>query len=186
MAEEDASGPENRPSSTEGRDILAEPDGFGVDTLRNLGPLGPLAGIWEGAGSTGIRSRRKPRPRRNRDGSSSRRIDPLLQGLRDDWTSTLQCSFRSPRRAGQGGLVLRNPRGRRGHGDRPRLGEAGGHDVARFHLGPPLRAANAPPSSRRRGAKPASSGPSPPHGRVHLEPGDARRLNLGAEYPDRP
>jgi len=32
------------------RDIFTEPVGFDVDTLRNLGPLAPLAGIWEGEG----------------------------------------------------------------------------------------------------------------------------------------
>src|SRR5581483_5284960 len=29
-------------------DIYTEPKGFDVHTLRNLGPLAPLAGIWEG------------------------------------------------------------------------------------------------------------------------------------------
>ncbi len=32
------------------RDIYTEPDGFDLDTLRNLGPLAPLAGVWEGEG----------------------------------------------------------------------------------------------------------------------------------------
>jgi hypothetical protein len=32
------------------RDIYTEPPGFDVDTLRNLGPLAPLAGVWEGQG----------------------------------------------------------------------------------------------------------------------------------------
>ena len=43
-------GPEERPSKPEGQDIFTEPDGFDIDTLRNLGPLAPLAGIWEGSG----------------------------------------------------------------------------------------------------------------------------------------
>ena len=32
------------------RDIYTEPEGFDLDTLRNLGPLTPLAGTWEGQG----------------------------------------------------------------------------------------------------------------------------------------
>jgi hypothetical protein len=32
------------------RDIYTEPEGFDLDTLQNLGPLAPLAGIWEGEG----------------------------------------------------------------------------------------------------------------------------------------
>lgn len=35
-------------------DIFTEPEGFDVDTLANLGPLGPLAGIWEGRKSMDI------------------------------------------------------------------------------------------------------------------------------------
>jgi len=50
MMAEDASGPETRPSSLGGPDIFTEPDGFDIDTLRNLGPLAPLAGTWEGSG----------------------------------------------------------------------------------------------------------------------------------------
>ena len=44
------SGPDERLSSSEGRDIFTEPEGFDVDTLHNLGPLAPLAGTWEGDG----------------------------------------------------------------------------------------------------------------------------------------
>ena len=33
-----------------GRDIFTEPADFDLDTLRNLGPLTPLAGTWEGKG----------------------------------------------------------------------------------------------------------------------------------------
>src|SRR5262245_1112435 len=47
---EDASSLETRPSSPERQDIFTEPEGLDVDTLRNLGPLGPLAGTWEGTG----------------------------------------------------------------------------------------------------------------------------------------
>lgn len=32
------------------RDIYTEPDEIDLDTLRNLGPLAPLAGTWEGEG----------------------------------------------------------------------------------------------------------------------------------------
>ncbi len=32
------------------RDIYTEPEDFDLDTLRNLGPLTPLAGAWEGQG----------------------------------------------------------------------------------------------------------------------------------------
>ncbi len=32
------------------RDIYTEPEGFDLDTLRNLGPLAALAGTWEGEG----------------------------------------------------------------------------------------------------------------------------------------
>lgn len=32
------------------RDIYTEPEGFDLDTLRNLGPLAALAGEWEGQG----------------------------------------------------------------------------------------------------------------------------------------
>lgn len=32
------------------RDIFTEPSGFDFETLRNLGPLRPLAGTWEGRG----------------------------------------------------------------------------------------------------------------------------------------
>ncbi len=32
------------------RDIYTEPEGFDLDTLHNLGPLAPLAGVWEGQG----------------------------------------------------------------------------------------------------------------------------------------
>jgi hypothetical protein len=32
------------------RDIYTEPECFDLDTLRNLGPLAPLAGTWEGRG----------------------------------------------------------------------------------------------------------------------------------------
>jgi len=32
------------------RDIYTEPEGVDLDTLRNLGPLTPLAGTWEGRG----------------------------------------------------------------------------------------------------------------------------------------
>lgn len=31
-------------------DIYTEPEDFDLDTLRNLGPLAPLAGVWEGQG----------------------------------------------------------------------------------------------------------------------------------------
>ena len=47
---EDASSLEARPSSPERGDIFTEPENLDVNTLRNLGPLGPLAGTWEGAG----------------------------------------------------------------------------------------------------------------------------------------
>ena len=47
---EDRGRPDERPSRPEGPDIFTEPDGFDVDTLRNLGPLAPLAGTWEGNG----------------------------------------------------------------------------------------------------------------------------------------
>jgi hypothetical protein len=47
---ENASGVAEKPSRDEGQDIFTEPDGFDVDTLRNLGPLAPLAGTWEGTG----------------------------------------------------------------------------------------------------------------------------------------
>ena len=47
---DDTSGPKQVPSSGQGRDIFTEPDGFDVDTLRNLGPLAALAGTWEGSG----------------------------------------------------------------------------------------------------------------------------------------
>ena len=50
MMVEDSRRPDERPSRPEGRDIFTEPDGFDVDTLRNLGPLAPLAGTWEGSG----------------------------------------------------------------------------------------------------------------------------------------
>ena len=50
MMVDDTSGSEDRLSRAEGRDIYTEPDGFDVDTLRNLGPLAPLAGTWEGGG----------------------------------------------------------------------------------------------------------------------------------------
>jgi hypothetical protein len=33
-----------------GRDIYTEPEDIDLDTLRNLGPLTPLAGTWEGQG----------------------------------------------------------------------------------------------------------------------------------------
>ena len=33
-----------------GHDIFTEPEDFDIDTLRNLGPLTPLAGTWEGRG----------------------------------------------------------------------------------------------------------------------------------------
>jgi hypothetical protein len=32
------------------RDIYTEPEDVDLDTLRNLGPLAPLAGVWEGQG----------------------------------------------------------------------------------------------------------------------------------------
>lgn len=35
-------------------DIYTEPEGFDVDTLRNLGPLRPLAGVWEGSKSMDV------------------------------------------------------------------------------------------------------------------------------------
>jgi len=47
---ENTSGPEAKPSKPEGRDIFTEPDGFEVDTLRNLGPPAALAGTWKGSG----------------------------------------------------------------------------------------------------------------------------------------
>jgi hypothetical protein len=47
---DDTSGSGETPSRPEGRDIFTEPDGFDLDTLRNLGPLAPLAGTWEGSG----------------------------------------------------------------------------------------------------------------------------------------
>jgi len=50
MMVEDRSWPDERPSRPEAPDIFTEPDGFDVDTLRNLGPLAPLAGTWEGNG----------------------------------------------------------------------------------------------------------------------------------------
>jgi len=37
-----------------GLDIFAEPEGIDVDTLRNLGPLSALAGVWEGEKSLDI------------------------------------------------------------------------------------------------------------------------------------
>ena len=45
----DDSGPVGAP----GLDTYTEPDGD-PDTLANLGPLGPMAGIWEGTGGTDI------------------------------------------------------------------------------------------------------------------------------------
>jgi hypothetical protein len=33
------------------RDIDTEPEGFDLDTPRNLGPPAPLAGVWEGQGT---------------------------------------------------------------------------------------------------------------------------------------
>ena len=33
------------------RDIFTEPEEVDLDTLRNLGPLAPLAGVWEGQGA---------------------------------------------------------------------------------------------------------------------------------------
>jgi hypothetical protein len=47
---EDMSGPGKRTSMPAGQDIFTEPDDLDVDTLRNLGPLAPLAGTWEGNG----------------------------------------------------------------------------------------------------------------------------------------
>jgi hypothetical protein len=47
---EDPSGLETRPSRLEGPDIFTEPENLDVNTLRNLGPLAPLAGAWEGTG----------------------------------------------------------------------------------------------------------------------------------------
>ena len=44
------SGPGKRTSMPAGQDIFTEPDDLDVDTLRNLGPLAPLAGTWEGNG----------------------------------------------------------------------------------------------------------------------------------------
>ena len=44
------SGAGEKPSKAEGRDIFTEPEGFDIDTLRNLGPLAALAGTWEGNG----------------------------------------------------------------------------------------------------------------------------------------
>jgi hypothetical protein len=35
-------------------DIYAEPENIDVDTLRNLGPLRPLAGVWEGTKSLDV------------------------------------------------------------------------------------------------------------------------------------
>jgi len=35
-------------------DIFTEPEGFDVDTLRNLGPLRALAGVWEGRKSLDV------------------------------------------------------------------------------------------------------------------------------------
>jgi hypothetical protein len=54
MMAEDASGLEDSPSRAEVRDIFTEPEGFDVDTLRNLGPLCPLAGTWEGTGKVRV------------------------------------------------------------------------------------------------------------------------------------
>lgn len=36
------------------KDIFTEPENIDVDTLRNLGPLRPLAGIWEGSKSLDV------------------------------------------------------------------------------------------------------------------------------------
>jgi len=47
---EGASAGKGRPSGPESRDIFTEPEDLDIDTLRNLGPLAPLAGTWEGAG----------------------------------------------------------------------------------------------------------------------------------------
>lgn len=44
------SGPGEKASKAESRDIFTEPEGFDIDTLRNLGPLRALAGTWEGSG----------------------------------------------------------------------------------------------------------------------------------------
>lgn len=35
-------------------DIYSEPEDIDIDTLKNLGPLGPLAGIWEGSKSLDV------------------------------------------------------------------------------------------------------------------------------------
>jgi hypothetical protein len=50
MMVEYTSGPEARTSRPERLDIFTEPDGLDVERLRNLGPLAPLAGTWEGSG----------------------------------------------------------------------------------------------------------------------------------------
>ena len=44
------SGPGEKASKAESRGIFTEPEGFDIDTLRNLGPLRALAGTWEGSG----------------------------------------------------------------------------------------------------------------------------------------
>jgi hypothetical protein len=71
------------------QDIYTEPQGFDVDTLAQLGPLRPLAGIWQGTGGLDVKPKADgPRKQAFVERIELQPIDPqtngpqLLYGLR--------------------------------------------------------------------------------------------------------
>lgn len=70
-------------------DIYAEPEDIDVNTLANLGPLAPMAGVWEGEGGVDIAPKAPgPRTQAFHERMSLQPVDPatngpqLLYGLR--------------------------------------------------------------------------------------------------------
>jgi hypothetical protein len=65
-----------------GNDIYTEPSDLDIDTLKNLGPLAPMAGIWEGSLSLDIPPKPEDAPEQQRfiEHTELHPIDPQTNG----------------------------------------------------------------------------------------------------------
>jgi hypothetical protein len=62
-------------------DIYAEPTTVDVDTLANLGPLAPLAGVWEGQGGLDVKPKAEgPKKQAYVERIELQPIDPQTNG----------------------------------------------------------------------------------------------------------
>lgn len=67
--------------STYQGDIFSEPESIDPDTLANLGPLGPMAGVWEGQGGVDVAPKAEgPRTQPFWERMSLQPVDPVDNG----------------------------------------------------------------------------------------------------------